>query len=96
MSVIGIISSAIGGIAIFYMIKFALWVWALVELINNWNTMKQWGQFIGVLGLVKIPGIGSVFNIGGSIITLCAVYTTKNSKNVTITTTPTPTSTLKI
>lgn len=82
MSLLGIISSAIGGVVYFYMIKFALWVWAMVELINNWNTMQQWAQFIGVLGLVKIPGAGSVFSLGGSIITLCAVYLTKNTKPI--------------
>ena len=74
MGILGnIIKNLIGGVIIYYIIKMALWIWAIV---------------IGIIGLIRLPKLASIF---GSIITICAVYISKNNMTNSQNTTPTPT-----
>ena len=51
------------GIFLFvFIITTVVWIWALVTLINNWNTLETWAKILGIIGLF--------LGIGGPIMTL--------------------------
>ena len=89
MGILGnIIKNLIGGVIIYYIIKMALWIWAIVTLSIYWNSIQDWAKIIGIIGLIRLPKLASIF---GSIITICAVYISKNNMTNSQNTTPTPT-----
>jgi hypothetical protein len=47
-------------------VGLAVWVWALIELIQNWGRLPTWAKVLGIVGL---------FFTGG-IMTLLVVYLT--------------------
>ena len=95
MGILGnVIKNLVGGVIIYYIIKMALWIWAIVTLSMYWNSIQDWAKIIGIIGLIRLPKLASIF---GSVITICAVYISKNNMANTVnnqtTTTPTPTPT---
>jgi len=53
------------------LLGLAIWIWALIALVNFWSKLPIWAQVIGILGLL-MPA-------GGPIITLIVVYVAKNN-----------------
>lgn len=58
---------AIGTFLIFLFLILALFIYALIILIKNWNVLEDWAKIIGVLGLL------SGATIVGPIVTIVVV-----------------------
>ena len=60
---------SIGLFLIIFAIALAIWIWALVALIQNWNRLSD---------LVKIIALVTLLGVGGPVVTLIIVYSMRN------------------
>ena len=45
------------------LITLALWIWALVYLIKNFNNLQTWAKVIGILGLIPQTPLGPIITL---------------------------------
>ena len=64
-----ILGLSIGLFLIIFAIALAIWIWALVALIQNWNRLSD---------LVKIIALVTLLGVGGPVVTLIIVYVMRN------------------
>ena len=64
-----ILGLSIGLFLIIFAIALAIWIWALVALIQNWNRLSD---------LVKIIALVTLLGVGGPVVTLIIVYSMRN------------------
>ena len=68
-----ILGMTVGIFFLFFIISLALWIWAVILLVKNWNVIPDWAKVLGVLGVLPvIPG--------GSIETILVVLLSKESR----------------
>jgi hypothetical protein len=68
-----ILGMTVGIFFLFFIISLALWIWAVILLVKNWNVIPDWAKVLGVLGVLPvIPG--------GSIVTILVVLLSKQSR----------------
>ncbi len=68
-----ILGMTVGIFFIFFIISLALWIWAVILLVRNWNVIPDWAKVLGVIGVLPvIPG--------GAIVTILAVLLSKQSR----------------
>jgi hypothetical protein len=45
------------------LITLALWIWALVYLIQNFDKLQTWAKVIGILGLIPQTPLGPIITL---------------------------------
>jgi uncharacterized protein (DUF983 family) len=50
-------------ILILFFLVFGLWIWSIVLLVQNWSKLKVWAQILGILGILSMNPLGSLFTI---------------------------------
>ena len=71
----GIMGLAIGTFLILLFLVLALFIYALMILIKNWNVLEDWAKIIGVLGLL------SSATIVGPVVTIVVVNVGKKKSS---------------
>jgi hypothetical protein len=68
-----ILGFSIGVFLIIFVIALAIWIWALVALLQNWNYLSDIAKILAVLAFIGI--------LGGPVVTLIIVYAMRGNGN---------------